>query len=63
MHLPIMMKKLKSINKILLFSFIGFSIIFIVMLFFLIVHDTMTGISSNSAEYCAKYGFLASPDC
>ncbi len=63
MHLPIMIKKLKLIKKIFLFSFIGFSIFFIVMLFFLTVHDTMTGISSNSAEYCAKYGFLASPDC
>jgi hypothetical protein len=25
------------------------------------VHDLMTGESSITAEYCAKYGFLASP--
>ena len=55
--------KLKSINKILKFSFIGFSIIFVLILFIMRVHDTMTGISSDTAEYCAKYGFLASTDC
>ena len=55
--------KLKSIKKILKFSFIGFSIIFVLLLFIITVHDTMTGISSNSAEYCSKYGFLASPEC
>ena len=58
-----MIKILKLIKKVLLFSFIGFSIFFIVMLFVMTVHDTITGISSNTAEYCAKYGFLASPDC
>jgi hypothetical protein len=63
MHLPIMIKKLKLFKKIFLFSFIGFSIFFIVILFFMTVHDTMTGISSNTTEYCAKYGLLASPDC
>jgi hypothetical protein len=34
------------------------------MLFFMVVHDLMTGASSEtSAEYCAKYSVLASPDC
>ena len=27
------------------------------------VHDLMTDESSITAEYCAKYGFLASPGC
>lgn len=54
---------LKSIKKILEFSFIGASIIFILVLFIITVHDTLTDISSNTAEYCAKYGFLVSPGC
>jgi hypothetical protein len=29
----------------------------------MLVHDSLTGVSSQTAEYCAKYGFLASPDC
>jgi hypothetical protein len=34
------------------------------MLFFMVVHDLMTGASSEtSAEYCAKYSVLASPGC
>jgi hypothetical protein len=33
------------------------------MLFITIIHDLMTGESSQIAEYCAKYGFLASPEC
>lgn len=40
-----------------------FSLFFIAMLFFILVHDTLTGESSVTAEYCAKYGFLASPEC
>ena len=51
------------IKKILKFVFTGFSIIFIALLFFMTVHDLMTGESSITAEYCAKYGFLASPGC
>jgi hypothetical protein len=41
----------------------GFSLFFIGMLFFMLIHDTLTGASSQTAEYCAKYGFLASPEC
>ena len=41
----------------------GFSIFFIGMLFVMLIHDTLTGPSSQTAEYCAKYSFLASPDC
>ena len=41
----------------------GFSLFFIGMLFVMLIHDTLTGASSQTAEYCAKYGFLASPDC
>jgi hypothetical protein len=63
MHFIMLVKKSKLIKKIVLFSFIGFSIFFIAMLFLMTVHDTLTGISFNTAEYCAKYGFLASPGC
>jgi hypothetical protein len=41
----------------------GFILFFIAMLFFMLVHDAMTGASSQTGEYCAKYGFIASPDC
>ena len=54
---------LKSIKTIIKFAFSGFSLFFIGMLFFIVVHDMLTGESSATAEYCAKYGFLASPDC
>ena len=54
----------KSIKKALKFAFSGFSLFFIGMLFFIVVFDALTGASSETtAEYCAKYGFLASPDC
>ena len=53
-----------SIKKVLKWVFSGFSIYFISMLIFILVHDVMTGApSETSAEYCTKYGFLASPDC
>ncbi|HEX7256543.1 MAG TPA: hypothetical protein VF242_00665 [Nitrososphaeraceae archaeon] len=55
--------KKSSIKNALKLIFSGLSIIFIVMLLFMVVHDAMTGASSQTAEYCAKYGFLASPDC
>ena len=57
------MAKKTTIKKALKWIFSGFSIFFIGMLFFIAVHDTLTGKSSNTAEYCAKYGFLASSDC
>jgi hypothetical protein len=56
-------KKTTTIKKVLKWIFSGFSIFFIGMLVFMTVHDLMTGESSNTAEYCAKYGFLASPGC
>ena len=43
--------------------FSGFTFFFIAMLFFVLVHDLLTGESSQTSEYCAKYGFLASPEC
>jgi hypothetical protein len=52
-----------SIKKVLKWIFSGFSIFFIGILIFMIVHDVMTGESSTTAEYCTKYGFVASPDC
>ena len=55
--------KKNTIKKILKYAFSGVSIFFIAMLVVMTVHDTMTGQSSNTAEYCAKYGFLASPGC
>ena len=54
---------LKPIKTILKFAFSGFSLLFIGTLLFLVIHDTLTGESSATAEYCAKYGFLASPGC
>jgi hypothetical protein len=54
---------LKPIKTILKFSFSGFSLFFICMLLFLVAHDMLTGESSATAEYCAKYGFIASPGC
>jgi hypothetical protein len=55
--------KKSSIKRISELLFGGFSIVFVGMLFIMTVHDVMTGESSNTAEYCAKYGFLASPGC
>ena len=54
---------LKPIKTIIQFAFSGFSLCFIAMLFFMLVHDTLTCESSVTAEYCATYGFLPSPDC
>jgi hypothetical protein len=55
--------KKSSIKNALKWIFSSFSIFFIAILFFMLVHDSLTGTSSQTAEYCAKYGFLASPDC
>ena len=57
------MSKKSSIKRISELFFSGFSIVFVGMLFIMTVHDVMTGESSTTAEYCAKYGFLASPGC
>jgi hypothetical protein len=52
-----------SLTNILRWAFGGLSIFFIAMLVFMLIHDPITGVSSQTAEYCAKYGFLASPGC
>ncbi|HEX7258015.1 MAG TPA: hypothetical protein VF242_08130 [Nitrososphaeraceae archaeon] len=57
------MAKKTTIKNALKWVFSGVCIFFIGMLVIMTVHDTMTGISSDTAEYCAKYGFLASPGC
>ncbi len=58
------MAKKTSIKKALKWIFSGFSIFFIGMLFFIVGYDALTGtFSETTAAYCAKYGFLASPDC
>ena len=57
------MGKKSSIKRILKWVFGGLSIVYIGMLFFMVVHDIMTGESSTTEEYCKKYGFLASPGC
>ena len=55
---------ISPIKKALKFAFSGLSLFFIAMLVFMVVHDMMTGASSEtSAEYCAKYSILASPGC
>ena len=53
----------KSIKKAFKFAFSGFSLVFIATLFVVLVHDLLTGESSQTSEYCAKYRFLASPEC
>jgi hypothetical protein len=57
------MSRKNSIKKILKYVFGGLSLVYIGTLLFMVVHDIMTGKSSTTAEYCKKYGFLASPDC
>ena len=57
------MEKKYYIKKVLKWLFSGFSLFFIAMLVFMVIHDAMTGVTSTTAEYCAKYGFLASPGC
>jgi hypothetical protein len=59
-----MINKKNIIEKIVMFGFSGFSIFFVSMLVFIVVYDALTGATSDTTpEYCAKYGFLASPDC
>ena len=55
--------RISPIKKALKFVFSGFSLFFIGMLVFVLIHDLLTGESSTTAEYCSKYGFLASPGC
>ena len=57
------MSRKNSIKRILKYVFGGLSLVYIGTLLFMVVHDIMTGESSTTAEYCKKYGFLASPDC
>ena len=52
-----------SVKNILKYVVGGLSLLYIGILFFMVVHDTMTGQSSTTADYCKKYGFLASPEC
>ena len=55
--------KKNSIKRTLKYIFGGLSLIFIGILFFIVLHDALIGESSTTAEYCTKYGFLASPEC
>jgi hypothetical protein len=56
--------RISPIKKALKFAFSGLSLFFIGMLVFMVIHDLLTGASSEtSAEYCAKYSILASPAC
>jgi hypothetical protein len=57
------MIKKSSIKRVLQWVFGGSSIVFVGILFIMTVHDVMKSESSNTAEYCKKYGFLASPGC
>jgi hypothetical protein len=58
------MEKKYSIKNVLKYAFSGFSLYFIGMLVFIVVYDALTGATSDTTpEYCAKYGFLASPEC
>ncbi len=55
--------EINNIKRALKWLFSGFSIFFIGILFFIVIHDSLTGLSSTTAEYCEKYGFLVSPSC
>jgi hypothetical protein len=51
--------KKTSLKKTFKWIFSGFS-----MLFFIVLYDALTGATSQTtAEYCARYGFLSTPDC
>lgn len=62
MALSVFSKK-PSIKNVLKLVFSGLSISFIAMLVVMLAHDIVTGTSSQTTEYCAKYGILASPAC
>ena len=62
MALSVFSKK-PSIKNVLKLVFSGLSISFIAMLVVMLAHDTVTGTSSQTTEYCAKYGILTSPAC
>jgi len=51
------------IKNALKWTFSSVSIFFIGALLFMLIHDILTGTSSQTTEYCAKYGILASPNC
>jgi hypothetical protein len=46
-----------SIKKALKFAFSGFSLVFIAMLFFVLVHDMLTGESSQHQNIVPSTGF------
>ena len=62
MALSILYKKpfIKNVLKLIIS---GLSMSFIAMLDIMLVHDTLTGTSSHTTEYCVKYSILASPSC
>jgi hypothetical protein len=62
MALSILSKKL-SIKNVLKIIFSGLSLSFIAMLGIMLTYDTVTGTSSQTTEYCAKYSIIASPAC
>ena len=49
------LSKKTSVKNILKWIFSVLSILFIVQLIFVLIHDSLTGASSQTAEYCAKY--------
>ena len=51
------------IKNVLKWIFCGLCVSFIVILVIILVLETAIGTYSQTAEYCAKYGFLASPGC
>ena len=57
------LSKTPSIKHVLKWIFSGLSVSFIAMLVIMLAHDSVTGTSSQTAEYCAKYGILASQSC
>ena len=51
------MKNPKSIQKIIQFAFSRFSLFFIAILFFLVVHDIITG-ESSAIIFLNKYSLI-----
>jgi hypothetical protein len=55
--------EINNIKRALRWLFSGFSITFIGILLFVVIHDSLTGLSSTTIDYCEKYSFFISPSC
>ena len=51
--------EINNIKRALRWLFSGFSITFIGILLFVVIHDSLTGLSSTTIDYCEKIVFLS----